>query len=65
MTAIALALGGYRLCRTVDADTGDALPLVDALTTPGESSIASGQEELAALIDHVQGEVLYVLRRRS
>lgn len=51
-------IAGYHLHHTRDAESDEALSIVDALTPPGEMSIRLGKEEVGYLADHVAGELL-------
>ena len=60
MEMIKTTISQYRLQYTMDMDFEDMhLPLLDALTPPGRSSIEEGKEEMYLLIDEVQGQVLF------
>jgi hypothetical protein len=51
------ALNEYRLQQTVLED-GGGLPLVDALSPPGDDDIRRGKEEIELLTDSIIGELL-------
>ena len=65
MLAIKNALESYRCEYTEDAEFGDGLVLVDALTPPGQSTIELGRKELDSLIDSIQGAVYDILKEKK